>query len=175
MTTSPVAKAERPVRVAIFQEIDGARHAVDALLDAGFTEEQITVVCSDETKERYFKQFEHQRPAGTNAPAAVTAGGALGALLAGGTAIAAAGATGGVALLVAGGVSAWAGGVLGGLVGAMMTRGVEKEVANYYNQAVLDGKLLIAAEAHDADRPRLSQAERIFAKFGAAPIALPEG
>jgi hypothetical protein len=38
--------------------------------------------------------------------------------------------TGGMALWAAGPISAWAGGVVGGLVGAMMSRGVEKELAN---------------------------------------------
>jgi hypothetical protein len=136
----------------------------------------VTVVCSDDAKERYFRAFEHQEPAGTFTPAAATAGGALGALLAGATVVVAAGATGGVALLAAGGVSAWAGGIVGGLVGAMMSRGVEKELANYYNQAIIEGKLLVAAEA---DGPRsaaqLACAERIFAECGATPIALPEG
>jgi hypothetical protein len=169
-------KLDRPVRVGVFTDISATREAVDALLDAGIPQSKISVVCSDETKERYFKEFEHQQPAGSTTPMKATAGSALGALLAGGTAIVAAGATGGVALLAAGGVSAWAGGVLGGLVGAMMSRGVEKEIANYYNQAVLEGKLLIAVEA-DENGPsgHLLTAEKIFARFGAEPLALPEG
>jgi hypothetical protein len=174
--TFTTSKADLPIRVGVFASIDSARVAVEKLLNIGFSVEQITVMCSDEMKEQYFREFEHQRPAGTNTPAAAAAGGTLGALLAGATVIVAAGATGGVALLAAGGVSAWAGGVVGGLVGAMMTRGVEKELANYYNQAVLEGKLLVAAEADGPTAPaKLSRAEFVFAETGAEPLALPEG
>jgi hypothetical protein len=153
-----------------------AGKAVARLLEAGFSKYQITVVCSDQTKERYFREFEHQAPAGTTTPAAVATGGAVGALLAGLTVVAAASVTGGVSLLVAGGVSSWAGGVVGGLVGAMMTRGVERELANYYNQAVVEGKILVAAEDTGPDPyPHLSHASQIFAELGAEPLSLPEG
>jgi hypothetical protein len=176
MTQTIQEKLDRPVRVGVFRDISATREAVDALLEAGIPQSRISVVCTDETKERYFKEFEHHQSAGSTTPMKATAGGALGALLAGGTVIVAAGATGGVALLAAGGVSAWAGGVLGGLVGAMMSRGVEKEVADYYNQAVLEGKLLVAVEADEAGADRhLVEAEKVFAKFGAEPLALPEG
>ena len=106
-------------------------------LKPAFPREQITVVCSDETKERYFSEFEHQHPAGTYTPTATIAGGTIGALLGGLTVVASAIATGGLALWAAGPITAWAGGVAGGLVGAMMTRGVEKELANFYQQAVV--------------------------------------
>lgn len=175
-TAYTITATDKPLRVGVFAAIDDARLAVERLLDAGFSTAQITVVCSDDTKEQYFRAFEHQHPAGTNTPVAAIAGGTLGALLAGATVVAAAGVTGGVALLAAGGISAWAGGVVGGLVGAMMTRGVEKELANYYNQAVIEGKLLVAAEAAGPGAAAmLTRAETIFADTGAEPLALPEG
>ena len=70
----------------------------------------------------------------------------------------------------------WAGGVVGGLAGAMMTRGVEKELANYYDQAVQDGKMLVAAEAKDReDTAGLAKASQILADAGAEPVPLREG
>ena len=62
------------LEVGVFDSVDDARQAVQGLLEAGFTTKQITVVCSDETKERYFSEFEHQDPAGTYTPAATIAG-----------------------------------------------------------------------------------------------------
>jgi len=121
----------RPVRAAVFTTIVAARDAVQSLLDAGFTRDEITVVCSDETKERYFREFEHQQPAGANTPLAATVGGAIGATLFGLTAVAAGAATGGVPLIVAGSWAALTGGIAGGFLGAMMTRGIEKKAANY--------------------------------------------
>jgi hypothetical protein len=168
------------MEAGVFATVEDARQAVRGLLDAGFTKDQITVVCSDETKERYFQEFEHQEPAGTYTPTASILGGTIGALVGGLTVIGAAIGTGSLALWAAGPVTAWAGGVTGGLVGAMMTRGVEKELANFYQQAVMKGQILVAAEAATSNppgsgQPSLSTAANILAKAGAKPLALPEG
>jgi hypothetical protein len=75
-----------------------------------------------------------------------------------------------------GGIAAWAGGVLGGFVGAMMTRGVEKEAANFYEQALRKGEILVVAEAHgERATQSLAKAEEALAKAGAKPLPLPEG
>jgi hypothetical protein len=163
------------LEAGVFNSLDEARKAVHGLLMAGFTKEQITVVCSDETKELYFQEFDHQQPAGTHTPTAAIAGGTIGAAVGGLAVIASAVATGSLALWAAGPISAWAGGVAGGLVGAMMTRGVEKELANFYQQSVLDGQILVAAEQHDPPGgPSLQQAARILAEAGSKPLPLPE-
>jgi hypothetical protein len=166
----------RAVEAGIFDAIEDARQAVRGLLDAGFSTDQITVVCSDETKEKYFQEFDHQEPAGTYTATAAIAGGTIGALLGGLTVAVSAVATGGVALWAAGPITAWFGGVAGGLVGAMMTRGVEKELANFYQQAVISGRILVAAEDHTANAPSmLAKAEKVLANAGAQPMPLPEG
>jgi len=171
--TAPV---ERPVEVGVFDSVDNATLAVDGLLGMGFTQEEITVVCSDKSKERLFKDFEHQRPAGSYDAKATMTGSAIGAIAAGLTVVASAVATGGLAILAAGPISAAAGGVAGGFVGAMMTRGVEKELANFYQQAVLKGQILVAAEDHSPNaNVRLTQAARILAEAGAQPVSLKEG
>jgi hypothetical protein len=170
------ATLERPLRIGIFRTIEGAERAVTDLLAAGFSKDQITVMCSDQTKERYFREFEHQPVAGTTTSATTVAGGAIGAALGGLGVIATAITTGGMALWAAGPISAWAGGVVGGLVGAMMSRGVEKELANYYQQAVLEGQLLVAAEDTGPNqRQMLAKAARILAAAGAEPLPLQEG
>jgi hypothetical protein len=170
------------LEVGVFSNVEEARSAVRRLLESGFSQEQVTVVCSDETKERYFREFEHQHPAGTYTPTAAITGGTIGALLGGLTVVGAAIGTGSLALWAAGPITAWAGGVAGGLVGAMMTRGVEKELANYYQQAVLDGQILVAAEVNSnhenqpqRGEPTLHDAARILAESGAQPLTLPEG
>jgi hypothetical protein len=174
-TTIP-AKTDRNVEVGIFANVEQAESAVRKLLQAGFDKEHITVVCSDESKEQYFREFEHQEPAGTFTPQAALTGMAVGALLGGIPVIGAAVATGSVLLWVAGPAAAGALGVAGGLIGAMSTRGIEKEVANYYQQAVVDGAILVAAEASGAnDSQSLAQAATIFRELGAKPLPLPEG
>lgn len=164
------------LEAGVFSNVEEAAKAVRGLLNAGFTKEQVTVICSDQTKERYFREFEHQEPAGTFTPTAAVVGGSIGALLGGASVAVAAVATGGMALWVAGPITAWAGGVAGGLVGAMMTRGVEKELANFYQQAVVDGQILVAAEDEGPDQlSTLARAAEILKDAGAKPVSLPEG
>jgi hypothetical protein len=174
MSTNPAQ--DRPLEVGVFSAVDDARKAVQALLAAGFPVSEITVICSDETKERYFREFEHQEPAGTYTPTATIAGGTIGAMVGGLAVVASALATGSLALWAAGPISAWAGGVAGGLVGAMMTRGVEKELANFYQQAVINGQILVAAEDHGPQSGQhLSRAAQILADAGAQPLPMAEG
>lgn len=174
MTTPSTTHA--PTRAGVLARVASARQAVDALLAVGFSPEQITVVCSDEIKEAHFKRFEHQSPAGKNAPAAAAAGGTLGAAV-GGAATAALGvAVGGPAFAVLGGAGLITGGLVGSFLGAMATRGVEKEAANFYDQAIQSGKLLVVVEDHgEGAADRLLEAERVFAQAGAEPLPLREG
>ena len=157
----------RPIRAGVFSDLSAADAAVRGLLDAGFTREQVTVICSDQVIERHFAAFEHQDPAGAYTPAAAALGGVIGAVLGGLTVALGAAATGGVAIIATAGAAAWTGGMVGGLVGAMMTRGVERELANYYDQAVTAGKILVAADAlsstpSDRQQQQLARADAIL-------------
>lgn len=167
----------RPIRVGVFSHVADADNLVQRLLDAGFTIEQISVVCSNKTIEAHFARFHHQDPAGTSTPAAAAAGGAIGAAIGGLGAAVALPVVAGAGLVAVGSLMLFgAGGVVGGLVGAMMTRGVEKELANFYNQSVLDGDILVAVEAHGRDTQKsLAKAEEIIASTGAKPLPLEEG
>jgi hypothetical protein len=83
-----------------------------------------------------------------------------------------------LSLLVAGPLFAGlaGGAVAGGLIGAMTTRGMEKEIADYYDQAVRKGKILVGVEYEGADQEeRLALAERLLCDAGAEPIALSAG
>jgi hypothetical protein len=62
------------------------------------------------------------------------------------------------------------------LVGAMMTRGVEKELANFYQQAVVEGRILVAADVNRQDTRRTAaKAAEVLAAAGAQPLPLREG
>jgi hypothetical protein len=170
-------KVSRPFRAGVFATVDAADRAVTGLQEAGFTTEEISVVCSDEARRELFGEFQHERPSGSSTPRRAAAGGvagtAVGALLAAATVV----ATGGLSLLVVGPIVG-TGAVFGTFVGAMTSRGVENELADYYDQAVRRGKLLVAAEpdaSRDDHAARLATAERVLEAAGAEPVALPEG
>ena len=163
-------------RAGVFSTLRGADRAVRRLLDAGFTKEQITVICSDEAKERHFRQFEHEDPAGDHADAGVAAGVTIGAVAGGLTAIAMGAATGAVPLILAGAAGLSGGSALGAYVGAMATRGGEKEPSNFYDQAIRRGDILVAVEDRSEAAPgRLGRAAQILAECQATPVSLPEG
>jgi hypothetical protein len=167
---------ELSIRVGVFDSVEDAERAVQALLAGGFTKAEISVLCSDKYKEHFFRAYEHQDPAGSTTVEKAVWGGAIGATLGGLATLAGVVATGGIGLLVGGAVMAWMGGVAGGLIGAMMSRGVEKELANYYDQSVVAGKILVAAEDHGPrQRERLALAQKILADAGANPVPLVEG
>jgi len=170
------AASQRPVRVGIFGSVGEAARAVRGLLDAGFRKEHISVVCSDRAKEAFFKEYEHDKPAGATTASAAGAGAVLGGIAAGFIAVSGIVATGGLALFVVGPLFAGTGAAVGTFVGAMMSRGVEHEVANYYDQALPRGDILVAAEIEAGQDPAmLARAERVFAEAGARPIALQQG
>jgi hypothetical protein len=149
-----------PVRVGVFSTMARADRAVERLLHEGFAKESITVIAPARKRD---PQADVQRtaPAGARTPAAAASGGVIGAALGGLIALAGIATTGGLSLLMVGPLIAGAGGgaVAGGFIGAMMTRGFEKEVANFYDQAVESGKVLVSVEDSSADpAPRLGRA-----------------
>lgn len=166
-------KLERPVRAGVYDTVDAADRAVRALLDAGFAEERISVVCSDEAKERHFAAFHRQDPGGAKSPVTAKRGSVIGGIA--GVVVGAASvvATGGMTLVVFGPL---AGALFGGFVGAMAARGVEREVAHFYDQALRRGQILVAAEVEPGDDPALlTRAEHVLAGAGTRPVRLPEG
>ena len=56
------------MRAGVFASPSVVDQVVDQLLAAGFDDDEITVICSDETIRRHFHDFDHQRPVRTLPP-----------------------------------------------------------------------------------------------------------
>jgi hypothetical protein len=170
---------EKPFRVGVFDTVAAADRAVHRLLDAGFSRDELAVICSDKHKERLFKE-EHLKtpqPSGSSStPEAIPVGAAVGAAIGGLALVATTVATGGLGLLAVGTILVGGGALAGSFTGAMMTRAGEREISLYYAQAVEFGKILVAVEVHGPDsQARLAQAERILQEAGTEPVPLIEG
>lgn len=167
---------EQPFRVGLFSTVQSVDRAIDELHQHGFDHRQISVICSDETKRAHFdaREASHVRE---DRLGASLGGGMLGATLGGLTAIAGLSTLGGAAVVAAGALSAaMAGGVAGSFAAAMVSRGFEKEPADYFDLAVEKGKILVAVEDRGPQQEsRLREAAEILRRSGAEPIALPEG
>jgi hypothetical protein len=168
------ANKDKPVRVAVFDRIYKAEQAVETLLLEGFERDQISVICSDPAKQQHFKGLEGEQ-AGEAAPRRAAIGGVIGASLGGLATVAALATTGGMAVVAAGHfvASLAMGGIAGGFIGAMTSRGLDKEAAEFYEQSVEKGKILVVVEDNTDDGPRrLRAAEKRFQQAGAEPVSL---
>jgi hypothetical protein len=167
---------ELRVRVGVFRDLELADAAVDRLIAAGIPKDSISVICPSCSPEHY-DDVNEVEPAGARTPKAAAAGGAIGTVLGGLTAAAGIAATGGLGLLAAGPLllGAAGGGVVGGFIGAMSTRGFEPEIADFYDQALRRGSILVSVESEHENDLRLVQAERILESAGAEPMSLPMG
>ncbi len=162
-------KHERALQVGVFKTLPRADRAVAALSELGFGRTDIVVVCPERFREHYDNLDAHP-PETANAPDAIAAGGAIGAVLGGLAAAGAMVATGGVGLLLAGALFGGAtGGIAGGLIGAMTNHGIEPEGADYYDQAVRRDRILVAVDASAV--PSSEEAVReALERAGAEPI-----
>jgi len=169
------SRPECPVRVGVFRSAEDAEKAVRALLAAGFARERVSVLCSDTDVEARFREFEHEHPAGATVAQKVSKGSMIGGV-AGGVAGVAGIAAVGPAFIAAEPLCIGVGALFGTYVGAMVSAGMEHELANYYDQALRRGQILVAAEIARGDAAALlERAEAALAAAGAHPVALPRG
>jgi hypothetical protein len=140
---------------ATFKTRVAAEEALEALEQAGFTEEQISLLVSDDTRGKNFRIKEGSK-ADEGAAAGATFGGVVGAILAG---VAAAGTLviPGLNLVVSGALvgalaGLGAGAATGGLVGALVGAGIPEHEARLYENELATGSILIAVEADTKER-----------------------
>lgn len=144
--------------VALYNDLADAHRVVDALTNAGFDSEQISLAAPDPDEE-YAAVLEQNAEDDEESPReeavdGALIGGALGGLaglLLGLTAFSIPGLG---PLLVAGPLyttvmGAGIGGVSGGLLGALVEAGVPEEEAVFYEEGVRRGYTLVAVEADD--------------------------
>lgn len=157
----------------IYKSPTAAERAVDRLLSAGFSNNDISVLLPDSQSS---KEFAHEKntkvPEG--ATTGVTAGGVIGGtlgLLAGIGSL----AIPGVGPFIAAGPIMGAlaglgvGGTVGGLIGALVGLGMPEYEAKRYEGRVKDGGVLLSVHCHDSHD--VSRAKDLLKETGADDIA----
>lgn len=153
--------ADRPLITGSFRDADSADRAYNSFRERGYTDDDIHVIMSDDTKKKYHSREDAAidegskalEGAGTGAAVGGTVGGILGALAAIGTTVALPGA----GLLIAGPLvgalaGAGAGGAAGSLVGALVGAGIPEEHAETYERDIKDGNIVMGVHPRDEDR-----------------------
>jgi hypothetical protein len=156
------------VRAGFFSTVALADQAVRNLRAAGFSEDELAVICPDKFKDQFTTNVPQVEGPGSRALEGIAAGGVLGATLGGLALMAAALGTGGAALIPAAPVLVGGGALAGGFSGLIMADGYGKGVGEYYEQAMQLGKIVVGVRIEGENgEARLDQAARILAELGA--------
>ena len=157
----------------LYPTVDRAERAVDELVSARFTNDDVSVLLADSQGSRDFAH-EKQTKAPEGTTTGVTAGGTIGGtlgLLAGIGAL----AIPGVGPFIAAGPIMGAlaglgvGGAIGGLVGALVGMGIPEYEAKRYAGRVKDGGVLLSVHCNTSEE--ITRAKDILKRTGAEDIA----
>lgn len=154
---------ESGVMTGLFRDRESTESAYRSLRDRGYSDDDINVIMSDETRNKYYTNAEGDAELGSKALEGAGAGGAiggaLGALIGGIAAIGTNVLLPGLGLVVAGPivaalVGAGAGGATGGLVGALIGWGIPEDRALAYETGIREGGTVLGVRPRsreDAD------------------------
>ena len=149
----------------LFKDRESTENAYRLASQAGYSDNEINVVMSEETRERYYGknatlETEVGNKLAEGAAVGGTVGGTIGAIAAGIAAIGTTLVLPGLGLWVAGPLAAavagaGAGGVTGGLVGALIGWGIPEDTLKKYEEDIKQGHVLIGLKPKsDEDRQR---------------------
>lgn len=166
------------IRAGAFDTVSEADRAIRRLLAAGFSEDQLAVICPARFKDHFLADVPQAEAPAAGAGSAMAMGGAMGATL-GGLALAATVVTGGVAGIVAGvmagAVLIGGGAIAGGFSNLIVAKGYEQEADDSYKQAIERGQIVVGVEVQDGEdgAAQLAEGQRILDEAGAQTLGLP--
>lgn len=149
--TAPTTNNNR-ILTGMFNDRESAEGAYNSAINRGYTKDDVNLLMSDETRDKYFKDDAVETELGSKAlegaGAGSAIGGTLGAVIAGIAAIGTSLALPGLGLIVAGPLAAalagaGAGGLTGGLVGALIGAGIPEDRAKAYDEGVRNGGIVM--------------------------------
>ena len=157
---------------ATFKSRSDAEIAVDRLIEAGFYQEDVSLLVTDTTRGANFAIKEGDKSQSYEATGAEAGGvfGAITALLISASII----PSGGLSLVAIGPIAATfaglgAGGLAGGLIGALVGAGIPEHEAKLYENDVKAGNILLAVSTESKEEKNL--AERILKDTNASKVA----
>jgi hypothetical protein len=167
METRSNSTSDQGMVTGVFYSRDEAERAYNSLLQRGYTQDEIVLLMSEETKKTNFENSDHHtelgskamEKAGVGSAIGGSAGAVIGAIAAIGTTV----AIPGLGLVIAGPIAAalagaGAGGLTGGLIGGLVGAGIPKEEASRYEKSLKEGGIVIGVVPRSTkDRSAISQ------------------
>jgi hypothetical protein len=152
-----------------FATIAEADRAIRRLLAAGFSKDQLVVICPAKFQDHFRPEVSQAEAPAAGAEGAMVKGGIVGATL-GGLAMAATVLTGGGAA-VAAAVLIGGGAVAGGFSNLIISKGYEGEADDQYKKAIEQGRIVVGVEVPGpGSSGQLAEAERILNEAGAKAL-----
>jgi len=159
--TSATRTGRSPHVAGLFRDRESAENAYNTLTERGYTRDDINVMMSDKTRDKYYpahtaRESELGSKVLEGAGVGGAIGGAAGAIVG---AIAAIGTTlmlPGLGLQIAGPIAAalagaGAGGLTGGLVGALIGAGIPEEHAVVYDKGIREGGIFVGVNPRNEE------------------------
>lgn len=159
--------ANRNMVIEIFKTRESADKAIAALESRGYTKDEINVITSEVTRDKYFEGENKPvdvgsstlKGAGAGSAIGLTLGAIIGGVLAVGSVV-----IPGVGLIIAGPLAAalagaGAGSVAGGLIGALAGWGIPEAQAKKYENAIKEGKIVVAVRPHSDEDAKMIKKE----------------
>jgi hypothetical protein len=145
-----------------FRDRTSAERAYNRLRERGYTDEEINIIMSDETRSRYFDKDTEDKETdfGNKALEGAGTGSAIGGAVGATAGIIAALGTSliipGLGLVIAGPIAAGlagagAGGLTGGIVGALVGAGIPKDRAEKYEKGIKEGDIVMGVRPRNQD------------------------
>jgi hypothetical protein len=155
---------DRDMVTGMFRDRDAAERAYRTARERGYTDDDLHVIMSDDTRKRHFADHKMGNKAAEGTGVGAMAGGAIGATIMGIIAAGTAVSVPGIGLLIAGPIAGAlaggaAGGAAGGLVGALIGAGIPENRARQYERDIKEGGILVGVNPRNEDDARYFENE----------------
>ena len=148
------------VLTGMFRDKESTERAYNNLRERGYTDKDINLIMSNDTKNKYFKDDDGETEVGTKAMEGAGTGSAIGGTIGAVAGVIAALGTSliipGLGIVLAGPIAAGlagagAGGITGGLIGALIGSGIPEERAKVYESGVKDGGIVMGVNPRNKE------------------------
>ncbi|MBK6536841.1 MAG: hypothetical protein IPG09_03370 [Ignavibacteria bacterium] len=148
------------VLTGMFRDKESTERAYNNLRERGYTDKDINLIMSNDTRNKYFKDDDGETEVGTKAMEGAGTGSAIGGTIGAVAGVIAALGTSliipGLGIVLAGPIAAGlagagAGGITGGLIGALIGSGIPEERAKVYESGVKDGGIVMGVNPRNKE------------------------
>lgn len=160
--TSDGKRADRML-TGMFADRESAENAFNSLHERGYSNDDINLVMSDETRKKHFSGDEQETEIGTKAAEGAGKGSAIGGTVGAIAGVIAALGTSlvipGLGIVIAGPIAAGlagagAGGLTGGIIGALVGSGIPEARAKLYESGVKKGNIVMGVKPRNEEDAR---------------------